>query len=417
MHPMLDVRIFTNLRFSAGSLSVTFAFFALFGFVFMVTQYFQFVRGYSHARGRRAHACRSRSFTGIAVAVGAPSSPQRFGTKAVVAAGPDVDGHRLVHRQHRRRPPRATPSSSCRWSSWAAASGSSPPRPPSRSWAALPPEQGRRRLGRERHDPRARRHARRGHRRQPVRRRSTAGGWSTASPVPGAPRGAGARQGLGRGGKGCARQGRRVSRRDPRRALRQQAVNTAFIDGFHAGSWVSAGVVLPAPCSPGASSPPGRRHRQPRRQARLSWSPVASDDMSTSSSASVAETAAALTARLPPRRGSGHVGVPGDGAEATAAARRRSRRRQDRGRQGAQPLDRRRAASGCSATRASTRRRPCTTGTTRASCSTCAPPRPAARRGRGHRRARRAAVRRAVPAQAGAAAGHRPPSTSRHRCC
>ncbi|HVN51817.1 MAG TPA: MFS transporter, partial [Acidimicrobiales bacterium] len=33
--PMLDVRIFTNLRFSAASLSVTVAFFALFGFVFM----------------------------------------------------------------------------------------------------------------------------------------------------------------------------------------------------------------------------------------------------------------------------------------------------------------------------------------------------------------------------------------------
>ncbi len=46
-HPMLDVSVFANLRFTAGSISVTFAFFALFGFVFVVTQYFQFVRGYS----------------------------------------------------------------------------------------------------------------------------------------------------------------------------------------------------------------------------------------------------------------------------------------------------------------------------------------------------------------------------------
>jgi hypothetical protein len=45
--PMLDVRLFRNLRFSAASGSVTVAFFALFGFIFMVTQYFQFLKGYS----------------------------------------------------------------------------------------------------------------------------------------------------------------------------------------------------------------------------------------------------------------------------------------------------------------------------------------------------------------------------------
>ncbi len=46
-HPMLDVKLFTNLRFTAASGAVTFAFFALFGFIFLITQYFQFVRGYS----------------------------------------------------------------------------------------------------------------------------------------------------------------------------------------------------------------------------------------------------------------------------------------------------------------------------------------------------------------------------------
>lgn len=45
--PMLDVRLFTNLRFTAASGSVTVAYFALFGFIFMVTQYFQFVKGYT----------------------------------------------------------------------------------------------------------------------------------------------------------------------------------------------------------------------------------------------------------------------------------------------------------------------------------------------------------------------------------
>jgi EmrB/QacA subfamily drug resistance transporter len=45
-HPMLDVRLFRNLRFSAASAAVTIAFFALFGFIFLITQYFQFLKGY-----------------------------------------------------------------------------------------------------------------------------------------------------------------------------------------------------------------------------------------------------------------------------------------------------------------------------------------------------------------------------------
>jgi MFS family permease len=50
--PMLDVRLFRNPRFTAGSVSISLAFFGLFGFIFMITQYFQIVRGYD---------CRSRS--------------------------------------------------------------------------------------------------------------------------------------------------------------------------------------------------------------------------------------------------------------------------------------------------------------------------------------------------------------------
>lgn len=45
--PMIDVRLFTNMRFSAASASVTFAYFALFGFIFLITQYFQLVRGFA----------------------------------------------------------------------------------------------------------------------------------------------------------------------------------------------------------------------------------------------------------------------------------------------------------------------------------------------------------------------------------
>jgi EmrB/QacA subfamily drug resistance transporter len=45
--PMIDVRLFRNPRFTAASASVAIAFFALLGFIFLMTQYFQIVRGYS----------------------------------------------------------------------------------------------------------------------------------------------------------------------------------------------------------------------------------------------------------------------------------------------------------------------------------------------------------------------------------
>jgi EmrB/QacA subfamily drug resistance transporter len=44
--PMLDVGLFRNLRFSAASASVTITFFSLMGFIFLVTLYFQFLKGY-----------------------------------------------------------------------------------------------------------------------------------------------------------------------------------------------------------------------------------------------------------------------------------------------------------------------------------------------------------------------------------
>src|SRR5689334_6031721 len=45
-HPMLDVTFFKNPRFSAASIAVTLVFFALFGSLFFVSQYLQFVLGY-----------------------------------------------------------------------------------------------------------------------------------------------------------------------------------------------------------------------------------------------------------------------------------------------------------------------------------------------------------------------------------
>jgi EmrB/QacA subfamily drug resistance transporter len=83
--PMLDVELFRNLRFTAASGSVTIAFFALFGFIFMVTQYFQFLKGYSpFSTGLRllpvALSVGAASIIGTKLAV-------RFGNKAIVSAG------------------------------------------------------------------------------------------------------------------------------------------------------------------------------------------------------------------------------------------------------------------------------------------------------------------------------------------
>jgi EmrB/QacA subfamily drug resistance transporter len=84
-NPMLPVRIFRNLRFTAASVSVTAAFFALFGFIFLVTQYFQFVRGYTPLEA----GVRTVPFA-LAVAVGSVLGArvvERVGTTRVVAAG------------------------------------------------------------------------------------------------------------------------------------------------------------------------------------------------------------------------------------------------------------------------------------------------------------------------------------------
>src|ERR1700691_470305 len=84
-HPMLDVRLFRNLRFSAASGAVTVSFFTLFGFIFLMTQYFQFVRGYGpFTTGVRllpvALAVGAGSVAGAQLAV-------RVGTKLIVTIG------------------------------------------------------------------------------------------------------------------------------------------------------------------------------------------------------------------------------------------------------------------------------------------------------------------------------------------
>jgi EmrB/QacA subfamily drug resistance transporter len=83
--PMLDVTLFTNLRFSAASGAVTVAFFTLYGFIFLITMYFQFLHNYSPlSTGVR--------LLPVALSMGAASTfgPRvavRLGNNTVVAAG------------------------------------------------------------------------------------------------------------------------------------------------------------------------------------------------------------------------------------------------------------------------------------------------------------------------------------------
>ncbi|BBY06518.1 MFS transporter [Mycobacterium noviomagense] len=84
-HPMLDVSVFANRRFSGGSLAVTAGFLTLFGFIFVITQYFQFIKSYS-AFETGVRLLPVAISIAVASVVG-PRMVERIGTTAVVAAG------------------------------------------------------------------------------------------------------------------------------------------------------------------------------------------------------------------------------------------------------------------------------------------------------------------------------------------
>ncbi len=84
-HPLLDVGLFRNARFTAASLAVAAAFFALFGFIFLITQYLQLVQGYSPLEA----GLRTLPFavaTGITSPLAIPAM-HRWGSKVVVTLG------------------------------------------------------------------------------------------------------------------------------------------------------------------------------------------------------------------------------------------------------------------------------------------------------------------------------------------
>lgn len=84
-HPMLNIGFFRNPRFSAGAGAISIGFFALFGMVFGMTQYLQFVQGFTPLEaGLRMLP------VAVGMAMGAGLSHRfvgRLGSKRVVAAG------------------------------------------------------------------------------------------------------------------------------------------------------------------------------------------------------------------------------------------------------------------------------------------------------------------------------------------
>jgi EmrB/QacA subfamily drug resistance transporter len=83
--PLLDVSLFRNLRFSAASGSVTVAFFGISGFSFLITQYFQFFKGYAPL-STGVHLLPVAFAVGIMSVLGTQLAV-RFGTKQVVTVG------------------------------------------------------------------------------------------------------------------------------------------------------------------------------------------------------------------------------------------------------------------------------------------------------------------------------------------
>ncbi|MBK9102089.1 MAG: MFS transporter [Austwickia sp.] len=84
-HPLIDLRLFANPRFTAAATAIAMAFFALFGFVFMITMYFQIVRGYDTLQAGLStlpYAAVMGGLSPLAILIA-----RRIGTKYTVAGG------------------------------------------------------------------------------------------------------------------------------------------------------------------------------------------------------------------------------------------------------------------------------------------------------------------------------------------
>ena len=135
-HPMLNLDFFKNPRFSAASGAITLTFFALFGMIFLLTQYLQLVLGYSTIKAGAVLLPQA-----AVIMVAAPLSSvwvERLGNKVVVAtgmfAGVGLAGVVLPASAWTPRSAWSSPSPCC----WAWAWATSWPRRPTPSWVRSP---------------------------------------------------------------------------------------------------------------------------------------------------------------------------------------------------------------------------------------------------------------------------------------
>lgn len=84
--PLIDVTLFANLRFSAASGAVTVAFFALFGFIFLITQFMQMLQGFGPL-GTGVRILPVAVSIAVGSILGTMLAAGRIGTKAVVFVG------------------------------------------------------------------------------------------------------------------------------------------------------------------------------------------------------------------------------------------------------------------------------------------------------------------------------------------
>ncbi|MBV8160446.1 MAG: DHA2 family efflux MFS transporter permease subunit, partial [Acidimicrobiia bacterium] len=93
-HPMLDLNYFKRKRFTGGATAITLVFFAMFGMFFLITQYLQFVHGWTPLGA----GVRLLPFA-VVMMLTAPSSAriaERIGTKHTVAIGLAIASAGLV---------------------------------------------------------------------------------------------------------------------------------------------------------------------------------------------------------------------------------------------------------------------------------------------------------------------------------
>jgi EmrB/QacA subfamily drug resistance transporter len=95
-HPMIDLQLFRNPRFSAASLTVTTIYFALFGTLFFLTQHLQFLLGY----GTLLAGLSVLPFALVLMptTILTPRLAARVGTRAIVTTGLTIIGASLLLR-------------------------------------------------------------------------------------------------------------------------------------------------------------------------------------------------------------------------------------------------------------------------------------------------------------------------------